>query len=110
MNSRREFIGTTAAAGALLALAPGLKASNRHHQGRSEQRTLFFDLTHEAYQGHTYHLVIGAQRYELERCHRSHPALLKARRQNGLSKCCPMACSPMSSKAFLCRRVYSLVI
>ena len=82
MNSRREFIGTTAAAGALLALAPGLKASNRHHPGRSEQRTLFFDLTHEDYQGHTYHLVIGAQRYELQRCHRSHPALLKARRQN----------------------------
>jgi hypothetical protein len=89
MNSRREFIGTTAAAGALLALAPGLKASNRHHPGRSEQRTLFFDLTHEAHQGHTYHLVMGAQRYELQHCHRSHPALLKARRQNGFIEMLP---------------------
>src|SRR5690348_5898963 len=88
-RSCREFIGTTAAAGALLALAPGLEGASRHPHVRKEQRTLFFDLTHEAHEGHIYHLVVGAQRYELQHCHRYHPALLKARRQNGFIQMLP---------------------
>jgi hypothetical protein len=66
-----------------------MEASGRRHHGREEQRTLFFDLTHEDYQGHRYHLVVGTRRYELQHCHRSHPALARARRQNGFVRALP---------------------
>jgi hypothetical protein len=89
INSRREFISATAAAGAMLTLAPGLEGSGRRHNGRKELRTLFFDLTHEDHQGHTYHLVLGTARYQLQHCHRAHPALLKARGQNGFVRALP---------------------
>jgi hypothetical protein len=90
INSRREFINSAAAAGAMLTLAPGVEASGcRRHGGRKELRTLFFDLTHEDHQGHTYHLVVGTRRYPLEHCHRSHRALVKARGQNGFVRALP---------------------
>ena len=50
----------------MLTLAPGLEGSGRRRNGRKELRTLFFDLTHEDYQGHTYHLVLGTARYQLQ--------------------------------------------
>src|SRR5437762_782547 len=55
--SRRQFLGTAAAAGATLALAPHLDAA---HTPKKEQRTLFFDFSHEDHQGHAYYLVLGA--------------------------------------------------
>lgn len=62
----------------MLALAPRL-------QGRqSEIRTLFFNLSHENYEGHTYYIVIGKQRHLLTPVRGTHPAFARARRTNSV--------------------------
>src|SRR5205085_3490424 len=84
--SRRQFLGTAAAAGATLALAPHLDAA---HTPKKEQRTLFFDFSHEDHQGHAYYLVLGANRYRLEEAGPSHPAVVRARQTNRLLQAMP---------------------
>src|SRR3982751_5711528 len=85
--SRRQFLGTAAAAGATLAVAPRLEAA---HRGRKERRTLFFNFSHEEYQGHTYYLVLGQQRFRLESVNPWHPALLHACQTNQLLRSLPV--------------------
>ena len=79
--SRRDFAGSAVGAGAMLALAPPLDAAISRHR---EMRTLFFNLSHEDYAGHTYYLVIARHRYALSPVYAAHPALAKARRTNSV--------------------------
>ncbi len=83
---RRDFGTTLAGAGAALALAGQLRgATNRP----KEVRTLFFNLSHENHEGHEYALVVGKNRYILERATGSHPALASARQRNRLINSLP---------------------
>lgn len=79
--SRRDFAGSAVGVGAMLALAPPLDAAISRHR---EMRTLFFNLSHEDYAGHTYYLVIGQHRHALIPVYTAHPALAKARRANSV--------------------------
>jgi hypothetical protein len=72
--SRRDFTTSTA----MLALTPQL------HGRQSEIRTLFFNLSHENYEGHTYYIVIGKQRHLLTPVRGTHPAFARARRTNSV--------------------------
>ena len=85
--SRRDFAGSAVSAGAMLALAPPFDAAISRHGAFSrhrEMRTLFFNVSHEDYAGHTYYLVIGQHRYALSPVYAAHPALAKVRRTNSV--------------------------
>jgi hypothetical protein len=84
--SRRQFVGTAAAAGATLALTPHLDAA---HKPKKKRRTLFFDFAHENYRGRTYYLVLGSNRYRLDEAGPSHPAVVRARKTNRLLQAVP---------------------
>ena len=77
--SRRDFLASSAAAGAIAGLLPG---SSSAQQGTLEYRSLFFDLSHEDHEGRPYFLFMGKTRYKLSPARRDHPLLLQARQQN----------------------------
>ena len=77
--SRRQFLGTAAACTATLALVPSAGAVP---MSKDAVRTLFFNLSHEDHEGHTYYLVMGKHRHRLERVHQAHPTLARVRRTN----------------------------
>ncbi len=83
-QSRRKFLGATAAA-TTLTLAPHVEAARK----REERHTLFFNFSHEDHEGHTYYFLMGTQRYPLERVHRDHPALSGARQTNAFLRALP---------------------
>jgi hypothetical protein len=83
-QSRREFLGTTAAA-TTLTLAPHLEAARKGE----ERQTLFFNLSHEDHEGHTYYFVLGKNRYFLERVQEGHPTLARARQTNVFLRALP---------------------
>ncbi len=84
--SRREFLGAAAAAGATLALAPHLESAAAP---ATELRTLFFNFSHEDYEGHTYYLVMGKNRYLLAPASASSQALASARQTNRFVQALP---------------------
>ncbi len=86
--SRRQFLGTAAAASATLGLASHLEGRGRGHKD-NERRSLFFNLSHEDYKGQTYYFVSGTRRYRLQEADPSHPALLRARQTNNLLQSLP---------------------
>jgi hypothetical protein len=70
--SRRRFLQTATAAGATIALADEAEAHKRPR--RTERRTLFFNLSHEDYEGRTYYLIAGKEQHRLKRAHHLHPS------------------------------------
>jgi hypothetical protein len=83
--SRRMFLGNAIGAGALLAQAPAEFAADKkrsHKPHRKERRDLFFNLSHEGYSGHEYHLLMGTRRLQLRELHASDASLARARRSN----------------------------
>ena len=56
---------------------------------REERRTLFFNFSHDDYEGHTYYLVMGTHRYCLERVEERHPEVTRARQTNMFLRALP---------------------
>jgi hypothetical protein len=83
--SRRQFVSAAAGAGLALALPQALAA----RASATERRTLFFNLSNEDHEGHSYYLVAGKQRYPLNRTSAS--VLKKARRSNKVLQSIPDA-------------------
>jgi hypothetical protein len=84
--SRRRFLGSAAACTASLALKPSPGAA---HVQENRTRTLFFNLSHEDHEGHTYYLVLGKHRHRLETVHPAHPGFARARRANPFLRALP---------------------
>jgi len=97
--SRRQFLGAAAVAGATLALAPHLRGTDEYDNEQErkkrqlllqkETRTLFFNLSHEDYVGHTYYLVLGNHRYRMEAVDESSAQLTNAHRSNAFLRSLP---------------------
>jgi hypothetical protein len=97
-SSRREFLGEAGGAGALLAVSPAFSESPQpdlrlrgpqREKRKKEKRTLFFNLSHESYSGHEYHLVTGTLRHRLRELAPGDATLARARRSNNLLAAVP---------------------
>lgn len=92
--TRRQFLAQAAAAGMLLAVPPVFASlqddstSDRPTRA-TEQRTLFFNLSHENHAGKTYYLTGGGQRYRLTPVADRPDVLSKARQSNAFLRAVP---------------------
>lgn len=90
--TRRQFLASALAAGALAGLPPGLFAGIQGKSGkppkpRFERRSYFFNFAHEAeHETATYHLVAGGKRIRLKRV-KDHPHMLKRHRRRNKFLC-----------------------
>ena len=92
--TRRQFLTRTAAAGMVLAVPSlfescrNIPISQRPPQPK-EQRTLFFNLSHENHAGKTYFLTGGGQRYTLTKVADRPEVLRQARQSNAFLRAVP---------------------
>lgn len=93
--SRRHFLASGAGTGLGLALGvapllPGCGDSDDGAPGpHTHQRTLFFNLSHEAYVGKTYYLTGGGRRFTLTPCAERPEVLARARLSNAFLRQVP---------------------
>jgi hypothetical protein len=92
--TRRQFLAQTAAAGMMLAVPPVFASQHddqtAHRTERpKEQRTLFFNLSHEDFAGKTYYLTGGGQRYRLTPVSDRPDVLRHARQTNAFLRAVP---------------------
>ena len=79
--SRRELLGATAGAGALLALSPRTLSSEVPDRGTRPQ-TFFFNMSHENYAGQEYFLYIAGRTHRIQEITRASAAALQKLRSN----------------------------
>lgn len=92
--TRRQFLTKTAAAGMMLAVPPlfaGAGENPKRDQPplTTEQRTLFFNLSHEDFAGKTYFLTGGGHRYTLTKVADQPDVLRRARQTNAFLRAVP---------------------
>ena len=92
--TRRQFLTRTAAAGMMLAVPPLFEGCRTTPTSQppprpKEQRTLFFNLSHENHAGKTYFLTGGGQRYRLTKVTDRPNVLRQARQSNAFLRAVP---------------------
>lgn len=92
--TRRQFLTRTAAAGMVLAIPPLFEScitapTSLPPPRPKEQRTLFFNLSHENHAGKTYFLTGGGQRYRLTKVADRPEVLRQARQSNAFLRAVP---------------------
>ncbi|MBS1831181.1 MAG: hypothetical protein JST65_00630 [Acidobacteria bacterium] len=92
--TRRQFLTRAAAAGMMLAVPPVFASqrddpTSRRSPRPKEQRTLFFNLSHENHAGKTYFLTGGGQRYALTKVADRPDVLRHARQTNAFLRAVP---------------------
>lgn len=84
--SRRMFLAGTVGASTLLANLPADFATQRERRRRKrhkkERKDMFFNLSHEDYSGHEYHLLVGTKRLRLRELKEHDSRLARTRRGN----------------------------
>ena len=85
-SSRRQFLEAGAAIGATLALAPYLESAPA-----TELRSLFFNFSHEDFEGSTYYLVVGEKRHLLKSAASASATLASTRSTNKVLQSIPVA-------------------
>lgn len=92
--TRRQFLTRTAAAGMVLSMPPLFEGCRTAPTSQppprpKEQRTLFFNLSHENHAGKTYFLTGGGQRYKLTKVADRPEVLRQARHLNAFLRAVP---------------------
>jgi hypothetical protein len=90
--SRRTFIGGAAGTGATLAVAPELIGQTFRRSPVRTRRTFFINLSHEAYHGQDYRMLVGGQVYRLRELAKGDASVARERRTNRFLSAVPDYC------------------